>query len=107
MRVGQLRHWVQLQRDDGSEDAAGQRRPNWNTYANVYAAIEPAGGREFMLAGQTQAELTVPIRIRYALNVKPSDRVVWRDRTFEIVSVSSMDERDRQIDLSCRELVAG
>lgn len=105
MRAGQLRHWVALQRATQTQDAAGQPRTSWDTYANVYAAIEPAGGREFQLAGQTQAELTVPIRIRYALNVKPDDRVVWRERIFEVVSVSSLDERDRQIDLSCREVV--
>lgn len=104
MRAGQLRHFVALQRATQTQDAAGQPRTSWDTYANVYAAIEPAGGREFQIAGQTQAELAVPIRIRYTAGVRAEDRIRWNERTFEVVSVSNMDERNRQIDLSCREV---
>lgn len=105
MRTGQLRHFVRLERDDGTQDAAGQHRESWSTYASVYAAIEPASGREYQLAGQTQAEVNTPVRIRYLAEVKPKDRVVWNGRTFEIVAVLSKDERDTQMDLSCIEIV--
>lgn len=105
MRAGRLRHLVELQRDDGAQDAAGQHRESWGMYAMVYAAVEPASGREYQLAGQTQAELNVPMTIRYRTDVKPKDRIVWRDRVFEIVAVTSVNERDREMDLSCVEVV--
>ena len=76
---------------------------SWDTYANVYASIEPMGGKEQIFAGQVQAGGNVLVTIRYVDGVKASDRVVWRENVFEIDNVANEKCRDRQLDLICTE----
>ena len=58
VRAGKLRRRVELQRLDAPEanNAYNERPPvNWQTFAVVWAAIEPQVGTEQFASGQVQA----------------------------------------------------
>lgn len=110
MRAGNLRHRASLQRRQVTQDAFGAEIATWVEFAAVAASVEPLQGREFLAAlGQgEQGEITTRIRIRYRGDVKVADRVVVGRgaavRTFDVEAVLT-DERQREEELMCKELV--
>jgi SPP1 family predicted phage head-tail adaptor len=105
MRAGRLRHRVTIQQRAGTQDSYGQEDDDWNDVDTVWAAVEPLRGREFLEARREGAEVTTRIVTRYRSGITPAMRVSYDSRTFDIVSVINVDERDSELQLMCRELV--
>lgn len=107
MRAGQLRHRVDLQEQGPRvSDGAGGGSAPFVTYAeNVPAAIEPLAGREFLQAEQFDVRVTHRVRIRYRAGVRPSHKVIYGSREFDIKSVIDFEERHRELELMSEELV--
>lgn len=105
MRAGELRHRVTLQSVTVARDAVGGTTETWTDQATVWAAIEPLRGREYWDAAQVAAEATYRVRMRYRAGVSPEMRLTYQGRTLEIESVTSPDERRRELELICREVV--
>jgi len=55
-------------------------------------------------ADQMQAETTIRVRIRYNSSVEPEDRIWFGTRILEIVSIINFDERNRHMELLCKEI---
>lgn len=105
MRAGQLRHRVTIQQlGPVTRDAMGGEIATWNTYAELYAAVEPLEGRELFSAQQVAAEISHRVRIRYHAGVVPKMRVLFGSRVFDIQSAMSIEERGRETHLYCREV---
>lgn len=110
MRAGKLRRRASLQRRQVIQDSFGAEVVSWAEFAVVAASVEPLQGREFLAAlGEgEQAEVTTRIRIRYRGDVRAADRVVVgrgaAARTYDVTAVIA-DERRREEELMCREMV--
>jgi SPP1 family predicted phage head-tail adaptor len=112
LRAGSLRHRVTLQSlgtrtDDGM--GGGSILPV--DEATLNASIEPLSGEERLEAGQLETALTHRIRTRFIPGVKPHWRVRYIDRyagerVFDIDSVIDPEERHRELELMCTELVS-
>ena len=108
MRVGRLRHRVQIQSATESADSFGEPTFTWATYARRLASIEPLQGRELFTAQQVNPEITIRVRLRYdqdLADLTPKHRLVFGSRTLEIDSVIKPDERNRELQLLCKEAV--
>lgn len=106
MRAGQLRHQVTLQQLGARvDDGTGGGSIPFNDVASVWAAIEPLTGRELLDAGQYDPSLTHRVRIRYYAGVRPSWRIKYATRLFDVKSIADLEERHREMDLMCEELV--
>jgi len=109
VRAGRLRHRVQLQGHTNREDARdsyGGVTVTWNTLATVWAAVEPAGGREQYRTQAERAELTHLVVVRYRPDLTPVDRVVLGGgRALDVEAVVNPGERNRELHLLCRENV--
>jgi SPP1 family predicted phage head-tail adaptor len=105
MQAGKLRHRVELQRADISIDSHGDQSKAWTTLAEVWAAIEPLSGREFLQASGVASDITVRITMRgrsdFALT--PKDRVKFGTRTFDIRHVIDWGDRGIETQLLCTE----
>jgi SPP1 family predicted phage head-tail adaptor len=107
MRAGRLRHRVIIQEYSESQGNYGGVTKNWTTFATVWAAIEPARGREFWDSQQVNAEVTGKITIRYLAGVTPKMRVKHGDRYFEILAVINPEEKNEELQLMVKESVSG
>ncbi len=106
MRAGRLRHRVTIQSPVNAQDQYGAKTPYaWVDLDTVWASVEPLRGREYIDAEGEGAEVTTKIVIRYQDNVGPECRVIWDTRVFDVISAINVEERDRQIELMCRELL--
>lgn len=106
MRAGQLRHKVTLQ-DLGtrSDDGFGGGTIATVDTADVWASIEPLTGQERLQAGQFDTSITHRIRMRYYPGLRPHWQVKFGTRVFDIKSVADLEERRREVELMCEELV--
>jgi SPP1 family predicted phage head-tail adaptor len=105
MKIGKLRHRVRLQEYVISKDSFGAEVENWSDTATVWASIEPLSGREYFAAQQINAEVSTKITIRYRAGVKPTMRILFGGRIFEILSVINTEEKNRELILMCREVL--
>lgn len=105
MRAGRLRHRVVIQERAGTQDAYGQEEDSWTTVDTVWAAVEPLRGREFLEAQREGAEVTTRIVMRHQDGVVPAMRISWGSRMFDVLSIISVEERGRELQLMCREIV--
>jgi len=84
---GKLRHWVQLQRQQSTQDPrTGEMVTTWVRLADVWADVAPASGREFLAAAAEQSEVRGRITIRYRDDVDATMRVVYRGKWFAILA---------------------
>ena len=105
MRIGKLRHRITIERVVETQDADGAVIETWSTYATIQASIEPISGREYFAAQSTQADVTHRIGIRYLSGIVPKMRVKYGSRIFDILSVINVNERNRELQLMCRESI--
>lgn len=104
MNAGDLRHRITIQQPTVAQDSYGEPVPTWSTFATVWAAAEPATGREYWANQQVTSELSVRFRIRHRTGITPSMRVSWDSRLFDIENIIPDPTNRREIHLMTREV---
>lgn len=103
MRAGDLKHRITLQKPTYSRDSFNELEESWSDVDTVWAAIEWGSGRRYLEASQLNSEVQGIVRIRYRTDVKPTWRIEYGHRHFQILSIANVYERDRELQLSCKE----
>jgi SPP1 family predicted phage head-tail adaptor len=103
MKIGKLRHRIAIEKVAETQDSDGSVIETWSTFANAQASIEPISGREYFAAQTTQADVTHRISLRFIAGVIPKMRVKYGSRIFGILSAINVNERNRELQLMCRE----
>lgn len=101
MRIGKLRHQVEIQEFTIIEDEIGVGTQEWITTSTVWASVEPLKGREYWAAAMVQAETTVKVTIRYLPGITPDHRLKFRGRIYDIQSIINTEERNQELELMC------
>lgn len=95
MNAGKLRHRITIEHDTGTTpDAAGHRQPAWTSFAVVWAECRQLSGREHYLTHQVMPLATHRIRMRYLPGVTTAMRVVWKERTLNVLDVDDLEGRN-------------
>lgn len=105
MRAGDLRQRVTINSKTATQDSLGAEVITWVEFATVWAAVEPVTGREFMDGRQITAEVTTLIRIRKMDGISPEMQVVFGSKVYDILSVIHVEERNREIQMVCQEII--
>lgn len=88
LQAGRLRHKVELQSLLSVQDpVSGLVTESWQTYARVWAAMEPASAREFMAAAAEQSKVSGKAIIRHRTDVNASHAILYRGKRYEILGV--------------------
>ena len=103
MEIGRLRHRITLMRQVNEINDYGATMTKWKSIATVWAEVKPLSGREYFSAQQVQSEITTQIWLRYIEGIKPTMKVKFGKREFEILSVLNTQERDVSLQLMCKE----
>ncbi len=103
MNIGKLRHRITLLRQVNEVNDYGASTQTWKRVATVWANVRPLSGREYFSAQQVQSEITTQIWLRYIEGIKPTMKVKFGKREFEILSVLNIQERDVSLQLMCKE----
>ena len=103
VRAGQLRNLVTIQSRQLVPNAQNERIQTYTDLITVWASIQGGVGREFWQAKQLNSEISGIMRIRYLAGIKPTMRVTFGNRIFEIVTVSDPNGRRRELVISYKE----
>lgn len=100
--IGKMRERVTIKSPTEVRSRSGETTLNWDTtLATVWASVDGLSSRDIMQAQQANVIATHRIRIRKRDDVSHTHRVVWRNRTMEIASVTP---RGEATELLAREL---
>lgn len=107
MRAGTLRHKVSIQAHAGGRTAHGGTAQDYQEVAAVWGEVVPLSGRELEFGKAVDGRVSHRVTLRFGKNrdVTPRHRLVARGRTFNILSVLNVDERDRTLVCLCEEAV--
>ena len=111
-----LRHKLSLQQDSHTPDGAGGYQKSWSTLMDLWAEIIPittsgagnrrSSGKEILMAGQVQSEISHKILLRYQDGITPAMRLLYESRVFNIRYVANSGERRNTLELLVQEGVA-
>jgi len=106
MSAGRLRRRVTIQRSVRVDDGYGGSQVVWEDVGKVWAAVEPLRGSERYAAQQVKNDLSHRVLMRYRPGITPQMRLVLNDRVLNIEAAINVEERNRWLELLCREVVA-
>lgn len=104
MKAGELRHRGVIQKPNDAASGWGGSR-TWETYATVWAKIEPVRGNEGIDSDtlKSQANVTHRITMRYIRGLRPSMRFLFEGRILYFEVIRNLMERDRTVEIEARE----
>ena len=106
MRAGSLRNKAELQAIGSTQNEFGEVvQGDYTKLKDVWCMITPIRGSEKFLSNADYAKTTHKIKIRYTSGVNASQRLVWKERIFDIISVMNISERDREIEILAEEVI--
>lgn len=97
--VSRLRHRLSLQQEVQTADGAGGYIRTWQTLADLWAEFQAVTGKEILIAGKLQSEVSHKITIRYRTGVTAGMRLVYDSRIFDIKAVVNKQENDEVLEL--------
>lgn len=109
MQAGQLRHRVQICTRDIEETPYGKREADPTPKATVHAKVETLSGLELIRARQVASEATHQVTIRYWQGLTRKHKIRWTDpatnekHEFDINHINDVDQRHREMILTCKE----
>ena len=111
--ASRLKHRMTLQQEVTSADGAGGYVKSWADVAQLWAEITPISttgaangrmsGRELLLGGQLQPEISHRITLRFQEGVTPAMRLVYDGRIFNIRHVANVQEQGEVLELLAQE----
>jgi SPP1 family predicted phage head-tail adaptor len=94
-----------IEEDVIGNELAGEPATTSQEFARAFGAIMPLTGNEYVRAQQMDATVSHKIRTEYIAGVNPRMRLKHGDRTFNVVSVVNVEERNRELEWMCTEVV--
>jgi len=106
---GKLNRKITIQQPATAQDEYGQPTQTWSFLLGTWASIRAATSKEVYAASGfiSQVSHTATIRWRPGVSIRSSQRILYRDRIFQIQAVSDPDESRAELNLLCLELNEG
>jgi len=103
MRAGRLRHKITIQEVTETADGMGGFTETWSEYTTAFASITPMKGMEALEHRKLGHETVHKVWMRYQSGISTKMRVVWGDRTMDMIDYRIPDERNEMIELTVKE----
>lgn len=105
MDIGRTNKRITFYRYEEKENVLLQKEQVLTAVKTVWASVEPTRGREYQEAQRIRPELTFKITIRYFNNITPDMYIKFKERTFEIVSIINVREKNEMLEIVCTEKI--
>lgn len=108
MSAGKLNRRITVQRRSAGLDAYGQPSLGWTSLLEVWADIQPIGGREKLRAMAYESTITHSVTVRFQSAFMPvieADgwRILYGSRIFQISAAIDKDDKRQYIVFDCTE----
>lgn len=99
MRAGILKQIIEIQRYTETTNDFGEVEQSWSTFLTTRAEIKPLTAKEIFASNTLISEVTHKITVRYEVDIKPTDRVVFKDKVFNITGVINVNENNTVVEI--------
>jgi SPP1 family predicted phage head-tail adaptor len=103
VQAGKLRDQVTINRWLSSADPQWGAGGGWVSMDTIWAGVTPVNGTEKFVSQAVQAEATHMVKVRYRPDITTKDRLLYRNRTLELLSVLDVDGRRRELEIVAKE----
>lgn len=94
MHAAELDDLASFQRLTETKDGVGGADESWAEYAEEWVNVRAMTGRERENAMRTEARADYIVTIRYRDDVRPGDRIEWRERFLNVRFVKDSGPRE-------------
>jgi SPP1 family predicted phage head-tail adaptor len=100
---------IRLTRDNGGnallirKDGKPYARPLALKDFSVWAGVAPLTGREYEESQKIRAETTYRVVTRYFAGISPDMKILYNNKTLDIVSVLNVGERNTELEIIATE----
>jgi SPP1 family predicted phage head-tail adaptor len=105
MNPGKLNKRITILEQVATQNGYGENDHTWAETVTLWANVRTLTGRALFQAQQVQAEISSKVIIRYRSDIKSNMRIKYGSRTLEIIFPVNMNEENRYLELSCKELI--
>ena len=108
IEAGRLRDRIVLLKPQYFKDEFGQDLIHWDRVGPVFAEVVGNGGGTSLSVGRSSITYSHTVRIRFSsvvTGITAAWRMEWRNRVFEISSVTNQDNNDAILELECNDEV--
>ncbi len=100
MRIDNLRNLVTIQQRSTTESTPWDDTVTWADHVERWADVKPVSAKERMRNQGPSSEATYTMALRWEDDLlSDQDRIVWDGRTFDIVGIINVDERDVEMNV--------
>ncbi len=107
MEIGELRHRITFQKLITILNENGFEIDTWKDYKMVWASISNLQGREYYAAAAIKAENTVKFKIRYIYGIDTTMRIMFREKSYNIISIDNIKYENKYIEIKAMEVENG
>lgn len=97
--AGMMREPVEFQSQQKSSIGGGATEITYATKANVRGFVKPVSGSERLYAERLDAQTRYRLVIRYRSDIIESDRVIIRDKAYQIRFINNLEFRDKWLEI--------
>ena len=105
MNAGTLRHRIRIEESKRSDDGQAGSDLTWSVIrcGFTFAEIRPVNSSDRFDASMIYNGTSHIVKMRYMRGVTSGQRIVYKDRIFNIQGVVNDNERQKQLTISCEE----
>ena len=104
MNPGDLRNRIQIKELTTARNEYNEPIEEWVLVKEVWAAINPALGRNYYAADQTQTDAKTKIVTRYHTGIKREMRIYYSDKIYDIIDIQDVKMRHEELVIYCSEV---
>ena len=106
MTIGELNRKIKVLEYRVTRDEYGGESGEWVEVRSAWAKVQPSSGTEYLRAQQVEAEHTTKFTLRFTPHITVLHRLVYADRTYEIIAVGDLDTSHRWTVITAKEMVS-
>jgi SPP1 family predicted phage head-tail adaptor len=100
----EARHYITIQRNMSTTDGEGGFGDTWSTVQSCFAAIYPIKAIQQFQYKSIGVDATHFIKLRGYVDISELDQIICGSRTFEVLTVENIQERNFEQFVTCKEV---
>jgi len=103
MKIGKLRHLISFIGYETSTNEYGEAEKSEVEVLKTWAEVKPVTSKEYFNQGDF-LKTTHRIIVRYSDKIKPTQKIKFEDRKFEITGIRDFFEKHKYLEIMAKEI---
>jgi SPP1 family predicted phage head-tail adaptor len=101
LTAGEIKNSILIEKRSRTPNSMGGRAETWSTLCTVWGRYRQLSGKELLLQQQVNPLISVEITIRYRSDVTTDNRIYYRNKYHNILSVIDLENKRCWLQLMC------